>query len=103
MEITLDGFVYHFEGDDLKVFADHKILITKEEGDTYQVCQAYDNEVAKIDKRHHRDFLSGIRCDMPYTYQWKLLIVANKVCYLFASCMISFFIKQMTNAVTCLT
>ena len=48
--ITLDGFVSHLEGDDLKLFADHKIFIMKEEGDTPQVCQDYDNEVAKSDK-----------------------------------------------------
>ena len=36
MEITLDGFGYHLEGDALKVYADHKILIVKEEGDTSQ-------------------------------------------------------------------
>ena len=37
MEITLDGFGYHLGGDYLKVFADHKILIVKEVGDTSQV------------------------------------------------------------------
>ena len=77
MEITLDDFGSHFEGNAFKVFADHKILIFKEEGDTSQVCQDYDNEVAKSDKRHHRGFLNGIQCDMP------IIIVANKVCYLF--------------------
>ena len=60
MEITLDGFGSHLEGDALKVFAGHKILIVKEEGDKSQVCQAYDNEVAKSEKRHHRDFINGI-------------------------------------------
>ena len=39
MAITLDGFGSHLEGDALKVFADHNILIVKEEGDTSQVCQ----------------------------------------------------------------
>ena len=101
MAITLDGFVSHLEGDALKVFADHKIFIVKEEGDTSHVCQAYENEVAKSDKRHHCDFLSGIRCDMPCIYQWTLVIVANYVCYLFDSCMI-FFIKQKTNLAPCL-
>ena len=46
MAIALDGFGSHLEGDALKVFVDHKILIVKEEVDTSQVCQAYDNEVA---------------------------------------------------------
>ena len=60
MAITLDGFGYHLEGGDLKVFADHNILIVKEEGDTSQVCQDYDNEVAKSDKKYHRYLLNGI-------------------------------------------
>ena len=52
MAITLDGFGYNVEGDALIVFVDHYILIVKEEGDTSQVCQAYDNEVAKSNKLH---------------------------------------------------
>ena len=98
MEITLDGFGSHLEGDYLKVFTDHKILIVKEEGDTSKVCQAYDDEVAKSDKHHHRDFLNGILCDMPCIDQWTLILAANNACYLFDSCMISCLIKQMTNA-----
>ena len=57
---TLDGFVSHLEVDALKLLAEHKILIVKEEGDSSQVCQAYDNKVTKNDKRHHRDLLNGI-------------------------------------------
>ena len=34
MSINLDGFGYHLEGDALKLFVYHKILIVKEEGDT---------------------------------------------------------------------
>ena len=98
MEITLDGIGYNFEGGDLKVFEDHKILILKEEGDTSQVCQAYDNEFAKIDKQHHCDFLNRIQCDMPCIDKWTLIIVANKVGYVFASFMLSCLIKQITNA-----
>ena len=60
MAITLGGFGSHFEGDAFRVFADHKILIVKEEGDISQVCQAYDSEVAKSNKLHHRDYLNGI-------------------------------------------
>ena len=89
MEITLDGIGYNFEGGDLKVFEDHKILILKEEGDTSQVCQAYDNEVAKSNKRHHRDCLNVIRCDMPDIYQWTLIIVVNKLSSLFVSYIIT--------------
>ena len=60
MTITLDGYGSHLEGDALKVFADHKILIVKEEGDTSQVCQAYANKVALSDKRNHCSLLNGI-------------------------------------------
>ena len=56
MSITLDGFGSHLEGDALKVLTDHNIFIMKEKGDTAQVCQAYDNEAAKIYKRHHCGF-----------------------------------------------
>ena len=94
ISITLDDFGYNMEGDALKVFADHKILIVKEEGDASQVCQAYDNEFAKSDKRHHCDFIYVIRCDMPCIDQWTLIIVANNVCFLFDSCMLSCLIKK---------
>ena len=99
MAIILDAFGSHLEADTLKVFADHNICIVKEEGYTSQVYQAYENEVAKSDKRHHLDFLNSIRFDMTCIDQWTLIIIANNLCSLFASCMISYLIKQMTNAV----
>ena len=80
MAITLDGFGSHLEGRALQVFADHKILIIKEEGDTSQVCQAYDKDVAKADKRHHRNLLNGIRLVIPIVDCWNLVFVANAVC-----------------------
>jgi hypothetical protein len=80
MAITLDGFGSHLEGRALEVFADHKILIIKEEGDTSQVCQAYDKDVAKADKRHHRNLLNGIRLVIPIVDCWNLVFVANAVC-----------------------
>ena len=53
------------------------------------MCQDYDNKVAKRDKRHNRDTLNVIRCDIPCIEQWTLIIVANNVYYLFASLMLS--------------
>ena len=80
MAMTLDGYFSHLEPEALKVFADHKILIIKEEGDTSQVCQAYDRDVAKADKRHHRNFLNGIRLHShSMVDQWALVLIANKV------------------------
>ena len=78
MVLTLDGFGSHLQGEALKVFADYKILIVKEEGDTLQVCQAYDKDVAKEDKRHHRSLLNGIRMQIHMVDQWTLVLVANK-------------------------
>ena len=89
MAITLDGFGSHLEGYVYKVFAYYNILILKEDRDTSQVCQAYDNEVAKSNKRHHRDCLNVIRCDMPDIYQWTLIIVVNKLSSLFVSYIIT--------------
>ena len=77
--MTLDGFGSHLQPEALKVFADHKILIVKEEGDTSHVCQAYDKDVAKEDKRHHRSLLHRIWLDIDMVNQWTLVLVANRV------------------------
>ena len=45
MVLTLDGYGSHLQGDALKIFADYKIFIVKEEIDTSQVCQAYDKNL----------------------------------------------------------
>lgn len=78
MVMTLDGFGSHLQPEALKVFADHKILIVKEEGDTSHVCQAYDKDVAKEDKRHHHSLLHRIRLDIDMADQWTLVLVANR-------------------------
>ena len=77
MAITLDGYGSHLENEALQVFADHKILVVKEEGDTSQVCQPYDKNVAREDKRHHRNFLNGIRTQVHMVDQNTLVLVAN--------------------------
>ena len=83
MVITLDGYGSHLQGDALQVFAHHKILIIKEEGDTSQVCQAYDKDVTKADKYHHRSFLNGLRLHVAMIDQWNLVMVANTVNIIF--------------------
>ena len=80
MDITLDGYGSHLQGDVLKVFSDHKILIMKEEGDTSQVCQEYDKDVSLSDTRHHCSFLNDIRAEISMVDKWTLVIVSNKVC-----------------------
>ena len=92
MTITLDGYGYHLQGDALNVFADHKILIVKEEGYTSQVCQAYDKDVYLSDKRHHCSFLNGIRAEISMVDQWTLVIVANKVC---TFCILFYFVMTV--------
>ena len=82
MVLTLDGYTSHLQGDELKIFADYKILIVKEEGDTSQVCQAYDKYVSLRDKRNHCHFLNGISMAVNMVDQYALVIVANKVCTL---------------------
>ena len=76
--VSLDGFGSHVNvGTALKVFHEHKIFIIKEEGDTSQVNQAYDQWVAKRDKSMMRDALNTVRghlgCKMD---QWYLIAVA---------------------------
>ena len=47
---SLDDFGSHLDNEALLVFNKYKILVLKEEGDTLQVSQAYDQLVAKQDK-----------------------------------------------------
>ena len=82
MVLILDGYGYHLQGDALKIFAYYKILIVKEEGYTYQVCQAYNKDVSLSDKRHHHHLLNDIRMSVNMVGQYALIIVANKVCTL---------------------
>lgn len=49
--LSLDGYASHLDADSLLVFQQHKILVIKEEGDTSQVSQAYDQYVAREDKK----------------------------------------------------
>ena len=49
--LSLDGFGSHLVGKSLEEFSKCKILVIKEEGDTSQVSQSYDQLVAKSDKK----------------------------------------------------
>jgi hypothetical protein len=57
--LSLDRFRSHLVGKLLKEFAKHKILVIKEEGDTSHVSQAYNQLVAKSDKKFTRALLDG--------------------------------------------
>ena len=58
----IDGFGPHTSSvEAMKIYAKHKILLVKEEGDTSHVCQAYDQKVAKDDKSTMRGCLAFLR------------------------------------------
>eukprot|EP00956_Cyclotella_meneghiniana_P008732 scaffold11931_cov56-Cyclotella_meneghiniana.AAC.4 len=77
--LSLDGFGSHLTPDQLLVFSDYKILVIKEEGDTSQVCQAYDQIVAKEDKRRARELLDTIkRFKKNPINQWDLILILNE-------------------------
>ena len=58
----IDGFGPHTSSvEAMKIYAKHKILLVKEEGDTSHVCQAYDQKVAKDDKGTMRGCLAFLR------------------------------------------
>ena len=77
--LSLDGFGSHLSPVALEVFAKYKILVSKEEGDTSQVSQAYDQHVAKADKRWTREILDGYRfhSSVPVD-QYSLMLIANQ-------------------------
>ena len=56
--LSIDGFGSHLQGNALQVYAASKILVFKEERDTSHVSQAYDQSVAKSNKRFTRAFIS---------------------------------------------
>jgi len=72
--LTLDGYGSHLNVyKTLKIFSDYKIMLVKEEGDTSHVNQAYDQSVAKADKRHVREWLEKIRHKIGIFNQWTLI------------------------------
>ena len=57
--LSLDGFTSHVNALNAhEIFAEFKIMVIKEEGDTSHVCQSYDQQVAKDDKTHMRAALN---------------------------------------------
>ena len=76
---SLDGFGSHLCPQSLLVFHQHKILVMKEEGDTSQVSQAYDQLVAKLDKKYAREMLEVMKMHVKkQTCQWQLILIVNQ-------------------------
>ena len=77
----LDGFAAHFNSPEaLQIYYDHKIIQVKEEGDSSQVNQTYDQCVARQDKRENNLGLSLARHAAVATRgvvdQWDLVDIA---------------------------
>ena len=76
--LSLDGFGSHLDPPSLVEFAKYKIMVLKEEDDTSQVYQAYDQKVVKDDKRWSRKLLDGYTFHVKNTItQWELILVVN--------------------------
>jgi len=77
MTLTCDGFGSHILDKAIELFAKYKIQIVKEEGDTSQVNQSYDQDVAKKDKCYMRANLELIRRKLGKKVdQWSLIALA---------------------------
>jgi hypothetical protein len=76
--LSVDGFGSHLKTKALEIFAKYNILRIKEEGDSSQVCQPYDQLVAKQDKRVTGDLLEGF-CYSKHgaITQFELVLIAN--------------------------
>ncbi len=76
--LSIDGFGSHLQGCALQVFHTYRILVIKEEGDTSQVSQAYDQMVAKSDKQLTRSVLDCYRLHIRKVInQFELIILIN--------------------------
>ena len=77
MTVTCDGFGSHVMDKANELFAKHKIQIVKEEGDTSQVNQSCDQDVAKKDKCYMRANLELVRRKLGKKVdQWSLIALA---------------------------
>tara|TARA_B110001452_G_scaffold205333_1_gene175349 strand:+ start:90 stop:1757 length:1668 start_codon:yes stop_codon:yes gene_type:complete len=76
----IDGFGAHTcSSEAMEVYAKHKILLVKEEGDSSHVNQSYDQKVAKDDKSNMRSSLAYLRMSSTVTKNvvdgWQLIHV----------------------------
>jgi len=78
MTLTCDGFSSHTIDRANEIFSEHKIQMVKEEGDTSQVNQSYDQNVAKKDKSLMRMNLEAVRRPLGTKKidQWTLIALA---------------------------
>ena len=62
--MNLDGFTTYIDVNTLEVFTEYNIVFCKEEGDTSQVNQTYDQSVVKSDKLMIRKLLDALRVSL---------------------------------------
>lgn len=76
--LTLDGYGSHINNHEAsKMFANYNVMVVKEEADTSQVNQAYDQLVAKYDKRNLTDIIEVVRNQLNGKMdQWHLITLA---------------------------
>jgi hypothetical protein len=80
MFVTLDGYSSHLQDKALAIFTEYRILLVQEDGDTSQINQAYDQEVAKSDKRMVYRLLDKHRVlSKTKVNQWSLIVVCAQV------------------------
>jgi hypothetical protein len=77
--LSLDGFGSHLVPQALFKFRDYKIIVVKEEGDTSHISQAYDQMVAKADKRAFRELLDTYKAHHKGVLnQWAIILIVNE-------------------------
>ncbi len=77
---SIDGFGSHMQVNAIQVIAAAKILVFKEKCDTSHIPQAYDQTVAKSDKRFTSALLDGFRFhNNKVMNQFESMLVINSV------------------------
>ena len=77
--LSLDGFGSHLGTESLLVFHQNKILVIKEEGDTSHISQAYDQMVARADKRKFSELLDTFKAyQKGVLNQWAIILIVNE-------------------------
>ena len=78
MVLSMGGFGSHLKESALHIFSDHMIIVVKEEGDTSQVSQAYDQTVAKNNKKFTCEMLDKYKFHTTHVMnQWELILIIN--------------------------
>ena len=76
VSLSLDGFLSHVNVDAANEnFTKLKIWIVKEEADTSQTCQEYDQLQAKKDKRCMRSLVDLVASHCGVINQWQIIVI----------------------------